>query len=142
MENIWMVDVEFFLINECQQDPKLLSLAKYADRWFLKIGFIYHSILFPNHPCIYATRKGEIIGFILYEEMSDHIILEMIYTKKKFRKLGIMTKLIERIPTNNKRFNWWVHHKNLTAINAYLKMGATIHGVHGADMYKCSYKGK
>lgn len=111
--------------RKLSNNQEALTLAKRAEKWFLKKKFVSHKILFEDRPYIYCTDGEKIIGLLIYSFESTCVNVELIYVSSRYRRCGLMRKMMKKIP-GTKKLLWGVHLYNTRAIRAYLKIGATL----------------
>lgn len=115
---------KFHNVNNISKYPKVLSLAKYAERWLIKSNYLDSSCFEYNSNCIYVTFEEEVVALIVHNKDFKSTRLDLIYIKKDFRGYGLLKKMMKKI--KDKKLIWWFHEKNIQALYAYLNINASI----------------
>lgn len=127
-----------WLHSSTDMDPKILALARRAEKWFMDKGFIGYKILNPWYPCVVAWEEGKPVGIAVYHVIGNWVEVLIIYVIPSRRGKGLLRTLVNQVPVD-KPLTWGVHPTNVRAINAYLKLGATLRLFRGHEQITCTY---
>jgi len=126
-----------WLHSSVDGDRKVLALARRAEAYFMKHGYVPYKILHEWHPAVVVWESGEPVGVIVYNDADTFVNLTVVYVKPSRRGKGYLRSMLHQVPID-KPLAWSVHVENTKAILAYLRVGATAVRVSD-DGIVCSY---
>ena len=118
-----------FSIREFNLEEDLESVLNFDERFSKRRADKFQRVeLLDSYFSLVAEKDGDIVGFIVMEDLSDGIsyYLVQVDVSEKYRRLGIGTALIDNvfdIVGAEKRVTLNVNEDNLAAIAFYERLG-------------------
>lgn len=117
-----VVNLANIIWHEAYQNTLSLEQINYMLNKFQSFSAISKQITIDqyNYFLIYGENKE--IGFFSFLE-NEKIFLAKVYLLKDYQRKGYLTKIVNYLLDKNKTITLRVNKENITALNAYLKLG-------------------